>query len=109
MARPKGVRSPNYPGIGLREAVSRVNLLYKAEYTHLCTREVVAEAIGYTSLNGSSATVISAIAKYGLLENVGDEYRVSPLAVDIILHHKGEPERLAAIREAAFKPALFNE
>jgi hypothetical protein len=109
MAKPRGVRSPNYPVISLKDAVSRVQLLYKTEFTHLCNRGVIALAIGYTSLNGASASVISAIAKYGLLENVGDEYRVSPLAVDILLHHRGESERVEAVREAAFTPALFNE
>jgi hypothetical protein len=84
-------------------------MLYKSEHTHLSTREVIARAIGYSSLNGASASVISGIAKYGLLENVGDEYRVSSLAVDIILHHRGEPERVHAIREAAFTPAIFSE
>ena len=65
--------------------------------------------MGYKSLHGNALGVLSALAKYGLLEGRGDETKVSPLAVTIIAHQSGDPERARAIMEAAGKPKLFAE
>lgn len=106
----KGVRSPNYPVIDLGEAVQRIKMVYDKEHTHPTTRENLAKAMGYGSLNGSSASVISALSKYGLLEAVGDEqYKISSEALDIVLHHSGEPERVQAIQKVGFLPTLFSD
>lgn len=106
----KGVRSPNYPVIDLEEAVQRIKMVYDKEHTHPTTRENLAKDMGYGSLNGSSASVISALSKYGLLEAVGDEqYKISSEALDIVLHHRGEPERVQAIQKVGFLPTLFSE
>jgi hypothetical protein len=104
----KRSRSPNYPAIGLREALERVTALYKKQHTHSAPREVVAKGIGYQSLNGASATAISALNKYGLLERTGDEIKVSERALSI-LHPHSDDERAAAIRQAAGEPQLFAE
>lgn len=104
----KRIRSPNYPALSLPDAINRVTALYRAQHTHLAPREVVAKGIGYNSLNGASATAISALHKYGLLERVGDEVRVSERAMRI-LHPESPDERRAAILEAAREPELFAE
>jgi hypothetical protein len=50
---------------------------------------------------------VSAIEKYGLLEEVnGDKVKVSPLAMSILFPASPE-EKQKAINEAAFKPFLF--
>lgn len=102
-------RSPNYPILNLEEALERVREIYKKQHTHPATREVIAKLIGYSSLNGASGTVISALGKYGLLEGRNDQLHVTPLALDLILHRKGDPEYTDALRTAAFLPALFSE
>ena len=67
----------------------------------------MAKHLGYASLHGLAGRVISAIEKYGLLEEVtGDKVKVSALAMSI-LFPSSEEEKQAAISEAAFKPALF--
>jgi hypothetical protein len=66
------------------------------------------KGMGYNSLNGASATAISALHKYGLLEKVADEVKVSDRALRI-LHPHNEEEKRAAIREAALEPPLFAE
>jgi hypothetical protein len=103
------VRSPQYPAIGLKEAIEKVSAVYKKDYQTPTQRDVIASHMGYKSLNGKSLGVLSAIGKYGLLEGRGTEYRVSDLAVRIIAHQPGEPERIAGIQEAAAKPDLFVE
>ena len=104
----KRVRSPNYPAFGLGEAMQKIETLYKAQHTHGAPREVVARGLGYNGLNGASATSISALGKYGLLERHGEDHRVSERAMRI-LHPHSPAEKAEAIREAAFAPPLFQE
>lgn len=103
-------RSPNYPTVSLGEAITRIRAIYQKEHTHAAEREVLAKALGYGGLNGASATVLSALGKYGLLEPTKDgRFKVSELGLDLILHRKGDPEYTAAIRRAAFLPTLFKD
>jgi hypothetical protein len=102
-------RSPEYPVIGLKEAVEKVAAAYSKDYQNKVPRVVLAEHMGYKTLNGKSLGVLSTVGKYGLIEGRGDETRVSDLAVTIIAHPSGSSERIAALREAAAKPGLFGE
>lgn len=102
-------RSPSYPAISLKEAIDRVNAVYGEDYQNAISREVVAKHMGYQSLNGKSLGVLSAVIKYGLLEGRGNDTRVSDLAVRLIAHPPGSPERAEAVRDAARRPELFAE
>ncbi len=102
-------RSPNYPILSLGEAIARVRTIYEKQHTHPATREVLAKLLGYGGLNGASGTVVSALSKYGLLEGRNEQLRVSGLALDLILHRRGDPEYADALQTAAFMPALFRE
>ena len=104
----KRVRSPNYPAISLPDAVQRVAMVYKNQHTHGAPREVIARSMGYNSLNGASATVISAATKYGLLEGRADDIKVSDRAMRI-LHPQSSEEKAEALKEAAREPVLFRE
>src|SRR5579885_375763 len=103
------VRSPNYPVISLEEAIQRLQEVYKKEHMHPATREVVAKGLGYAGLNGTSLGIISALIKYGLMVQKGEQIRISENGQDILLHRAGDAEYSRAIREAAFGPALFRE
>lgn len=106
----KRTRSPNYPAISLREALPRITQIYEREFTHPADSDTLAKALGYSGTNGASDAVISALKKYGLLEHAGNrEYKLSAGAIDICLHQKADPERVKAIRDAAFTPPLFAE
>jgi hypothetical protein len=102
-------RSPNYPQIGLKEAVQRVSSVYKRDYQASLTRDLAAERLGYSGLNGKSLAVLAALGKFGLLEGRGEETRVTDLAVRILAFPPGSPERRAALAEAASRPELFVE
>jgi hypothetical protein len=102
-------RSPEYPAIGLKEALERVKLVYDKDYQNRLPKKVIAEHMGYKSLSGTSLPVLAALNKYGLLEGRGDETRVSDRALAIIAHDLGSPERVKAILEAAGSPELFAE
>jgi hypothetical protein len=102
-------RSPNYPQIGLKEAVLRVSSVYKRDYQASLTRDIAADRLGYSGLNGKSLAVLAALGKFGLLEGRGEETRVTDLAVRILAFPPGSPERRAALGEAASRPELFVE
>lgn len=93
----------------LGEAVQKVKMVYDEDYQNELSREVVAQHMGYQSLNGKSLGVLSALIKFGLLDGRGDKTRVSDLALQIVAHQTGEPERVKALREAANRPILFAE
>lgn len=103
------VRSPNYPALSLPEAINRVKIIHEAEQHLAAPKEVIAKHLGYNGLNGAALSTISAIGKYGLIEEAnGDKMRVSPAAISI-LYPPSPAEKAAAIKEAAFKPVLFAE
>lgn len=104
----KRLRSPNYPALSLPDAIEKVTALYRLQHTHSAPREVAVKSMGYNSLNGASATAISALHKYGLLERIGDEVKISDRAMRILHPHSPE-ERAQAVNEAAYEPPLFAE
>ena len=103
------IRSPNYPAFGLSEAITRIKAIHAQEQHLAAPKEVIARHLGYNGLNGASLKAISALSKYGLLDEApGDKLKVSSLAISILFPGKGD-NREAAIRQAAFKPQLFQE
>jgi hypothetical protein len=102
-------RSPNYPQMILEEALERVRRVYDAEHTHTADKEVIANVLGYSSLNGASVATIGTLRRYGLLEDEGAGLRVSDDAVTVLELPKGDSERSAALKRLAFMPSLFAE
>ncbi len=103
-------RSPNYPSLTLEQASEKARKVYEQEHTHAAPREVVAQALGYTGLNGASLSVIAAIAAYGLLEKAGTgSLKISPDAVSVFELDEGHPQRCQALERLAFTPKLFAE
>jgi hypothetical protein len=102
-------RSPEYPAISLGEAIDRVKMIYAKDYQNRVPKKVIAEHMGYKGISGASLPILSSLAKYGLLEGRGDETRVSDLAVALIAHPPGTPERMEALKQASILPELFDE
>jgi hypothetical protein len=102
-------RSPNYPSISLKDAIDKVRKIYEAEHTHVTSREVVARDLGYNSLNGASLPIIGSLKRYQLLEDAGEGLKISEDAVTILELPETEPQRIEAVRRAAFAPSFFQE
>ncbi|HRD94946.1 MAG TPA: hypothetical protein PLA97_00900 [Rubrivivax sp.] len=100
-------RSPNYPQISLRKAVDLARKIYDEAHTHKAPAKSVASILGYASLNGASLGVLSALKKYGLLESVGEDVRISQEGLTILVDPPESVERAQAIMRAAFRPVLF--
>ena len=104
------MRSPNYPAVGLGEAVSLAQAVWGREKRSYAADSVIVQAWGYAGLSGNARTKLAALRKYGLLEDGGNgDIRLSDRAMHILHQPTDSAERLAALREAALAPELFNE
>ena len=100
-------RSPSYPSTPLGEAIEITRKLYQVERTNPVDRAVAAKAMGYSGLTGRSATILSNLIQYGLLEKTGkNEVKVTRRSIDILFPDTESSSR-AAMREAALEPELF--
>ncbi len=104
----KRLRSPNYPSMSLAEAVQQIQKLSGKIGQHPAPRDSIATSMGYSGLHGASATAISALTKYGLLERAGEDYKLSERAMKIIAPHNPQ-EKVRALQDAANEPVLFAE
>jgi hypothetical protein len=103
------MRSPNYPAISLGEAIALVRRLYDAEKRSVVSPHVAAEALGYQGMSGPARSRLSALRKYGLVDDERDGIRVSNRALNLLLHEADAPEYLEAAREAALEPEIFRD
>lgn len=101
------MRSPNYPAIPLNQAIGLIEKIFRADRTNVIDKEVAAEHMGYTGLNGRTLKLLGALSSFGLLDKVGKgKVRVSKVAVSI-LHGTEDDEKHGALVAAATTPALF--
>jgi hypothetical protein len=104
------MRSPNYPAVGLDEAVNLAQSVWGREKRSYAPPGAIVQAWGYSGMSGNARTKIAAMRKYGLLEeNDNGDLRLSDLAVHVLHNPPDSPERLTALREAALRPELFSE
>src|SRR5215471_14368415 len=106
MAKAKD-RSPNYPRLAFDAAIEKACAVYDQQHKHSASREVITQALGYTTFSGASETVITALKHYGLLEPAGGALRVSVDAVRMLELPEGDPERTAALIRLV-SPRLFS-
>ena len=101
------LRSPNFPGLSLEEAIEAAREIFDKSRHAEIPREVVAKDLGYTGLTGRSVIILGALNQYGLVENTSKgNMKVSQLAADI-LHGYPEGVRLEALYKAGREPSLF--
>lgn len=104
-------RSPRYPYVDLSAAIAMVEKVFDKEGRSPVKEAVAVQHMGYGGLNGSSQKALSALRKYGLVEDAPGGVKVSQDAILILAnrHQPDSPERLSAIRRAAFRVELFTE
>jgi hypothetical protein len=101
------LRSPNFPGLSLEEAVESAREIFDKSRHAEIPREVVAKDLGYSGLTGRSIVILGALNQFGLVENTSKgNMKVSQLAADI-LHGYPESTRLEALYKAGREPNLF--
>jgi len=105
----KPIRSPSYPSMSLRDAISKVAIIEANYRASAVDRTVGAKLIGFNSLSGPANMALAALAAYGLIERAGKgEMRVTDRA-RAILHADSEGEKIAQLRAASIEPDLFRE
>jgi len=107
-------RSPNYPAIGLAQALQLAKQLYEKERRAVVPVDVVATALGYSSkdgkLSGNALSRIAALRQYGLVEKAAQgKLRVSERTIDLVLGQPTDTAYANALRGAALAPSLFRE
>ncbi len=103
-------RSPNYPRIDLRGAVGLLEQLYPKVQRGEFSPEDAARAWGYSGSSSSVGRVTGALRQYGLLEaKKGDNARLTPIALMLVLREPESQEYRSALRQAIESPALFKE
>ena len=100
-------RSPRYPSLSLSEAEAAVKKIFNEDGMNPVDRESAVQHIGYSSLNGASATALASLKQYGLTSDAGKGMlQVTSLALDLI-EPESDENRVDALRAAAFNPDLF--
>ena len=101
-------RSPSYPSFSLEESISACEKLFSQGGRSPMKRELIAEIIGYASLNGSAARQIAALNAYDLIEKASaSNYTVSNLCLRII-RKTSDSDRIDALKQAAYSPPIFS-
>jgi hypothetical protein len=104
------VRSPNFPYIGLAEAMDRLSVIYSKDKLATTSAGVMLGHLGYKQAHGSSRRILSALKHYGLLEEKGEgQYRVSSRGYALLHTADNSPQRSELLKEAALEPYTFRE
>jgi hypothetical protein len=105
-------RGPAYPGISLQDAVDRASKFKLANAVRLTLNmEAAYRILGFKGASGASRQIIASLNYYGLLDYIGKgndrKVKLSDLGLRILLDKMPDsPERIAALKEAALKPAI---
>lgn len=101
-------RGIKYPADNLESAIDLLSRVKNSLGYGGASREILAEALGYRGISGTSARKIGSLTHYDLVERVGNgAYRISDLGRRILVP-TSDSEKQEAIAEAAKRPALFS-
>ena len=102
-------RSPNYPTVGLREAVTRVRKLYEADGKAGAPAELAAVHIGFAKPHGQAMSVLAALKKFGLVSEINGRWAPSQRAIEILNLPEADERRQRALQEAALSPEIYRQ
>ena len=103
------MRSPNYPVTDVLDAIERAKKVYSAIRFGSGAQDIVAAGMGYKGLNGASRTMISALKKFGLIDEVKDGLRLSEDAKALVMLSSSDVQYIESAKRCALKPAIFAE
>lgn len=102
-------RGPKTPGENLESAVKLLHQVKDAVGFGTASRETIARAAGYSSLNGRSNRVIASLVHFGFLDRSGAAaLRISELGKRVLMPTNDE-ERTLSIAEAVRRPAFYDK
>jgi hypothetical protein len=105
----KEERGPKSPGVSLGPAVELLRKVREGVGFGRASRETVANALGYGSLNGRSQRAIAALLHFGLVERSGaNAVQISELGKKVLMPNH-DSESVQALAEAAKQPTLYGK
>lgn len=100
-------RGTQYPGDNLGEAIRLLESVRDAVGFGVATRELIASAMGYSSLSGKANRRLGTLSHFGLLTKSGvGAAKISDLGKAILMP-RSEGERSEALVEAVKSPKLY--
>ncbi len=105
----KRQRSPNYPAVGLKEAIERTKRFIAEDGRAGAPAAIAAKHIGFATAHGQAYSVLSAMKKFGLVEEKDGRIVPTPRAIEINSLPEGDERRRKAIGAAAMSPTLYAE
>ena len=103
------MRSPNYPGISLEEAVGKIKALYDQDKLVASPKDAVLKHMGFEKAHGEAGRVLSALKSFGLIDEVNDRIKLSQRGINIVVRGEEDPLRAEALREAAISPEIYRQ
>jgi hypothetical protein len=105
----KRTRSPGYPLIDLKEAITKALVLWEKDHQNSIPREVAYKHLGYESQGGYAGRVVSALKQFDLIIVKQGDIVLTQNAVDLALHDATDEEYKSILREIALKPAIYSK
>jgi hypothetical protein len=102
-------RSPNYPAIGLKEAIDRVKQFISIDGRAGAAPALAAKHIGFSSAHGQAYSALAALKKFGLVEEKDGRIVPTQRAIEINSLPETDERRKRAIGAAALSPPLYME
>jgi hypothetical protein len=102
-------RSPNYPTVGLREAIERLKKFMAIDGRAGASAEIDARHIGFATSHGLAYSVLSALKKFDLVADKDGRVVPTQRAIEITSLPETDERRAKAIREAAIMPPIYSE
>lgn len=102
-------RSPNYPGVSLKTAVTKIGNWYKVDGVVASPRDAAMKHMGFEKFTGDAGRVLSALKSFGLAQETDGRVKLTPRGVDIVARQEGDPKRVAALRDAATGPQIYKD
>jgi hypothetical protein len=102
-------RSPNYPTVGLKEAIERLKKFMLADGRAGASPEIAAKHIGFATAHGLAYSVLSALKKFDLVADKDGRVVPTRRAIEITSLPETDERRVMAIRQAAFLPQIYSE
>jgi hypothetical protein len=102
-------RSPNYPAVGLRDAVERVRAIVEKDGKAGAKLDLAAKHIGFSGPHGTARAVLSALRKFGLTADQNGRIVPTQQAMDILHFPPNHERSIAARRSAATGPLIYQK
>ena len=102
-------RSPNYPAIGLKAAVGKIEALYKADGWAASPKLAALKHMGYDKLHSEAARTLSALKSFGLIEETVDRVKLTQRAIEIVARPHGDVRREKALKDSAVSPEIYQQ